>query len=310
MSRVTFNKPALSTAEHTALLLERGMVIPDLAKAEKCLRDIGYYRLSAYWRVFQYRDGSEKHDHFRPGANFETVMRRYEFDQKLRHCFLDGIEMIEVAVRAAVSDTMSNRRGSHWFLDPANFELKFDHGNFIQRVRRVAGISPIKKSKQPDFIKHYLSKYSDPPDPPSWMLFEVISFGTISLIYASLPKAERTAIVARFRLSRRLFRSWLHAISHLRNLCAHHCRIWNRTFGVFPSVATRDRYHVCRPRRLYSFAVAMQTLLKMIEGDTRWADRLRDLLAEYSDIPLDLMGFPSGWEQMEFWGGSQKAEPA
>jgi len=54
----------------------------------------------------------------------------------------------------------------------------------------------------------------------------------------------------------------------------------------------------------------MQTLLKMIEGDTRWADRLRDLLAEYSDIPLDLMGFPSGWEQMEFWGGSQKAEPA
>jgi len=94
MRRIVFQKSALSTAEHLDLLLDRGMVIPDLDDAGSSLRGIGYYRLSAYWRVFQYRDGSEQHEHFRPGTNFKTVIRRYEFDSRLRLLCMGAIEKI------------------------------------------------------------------------------------------------------------------------------------------------------------------------------------------------------------------------
>jgi len=310
MPRVTFNKPALSTAEHIALLLERGMVIPDLDEAENCLRGIGYYRLSGYWRVSQYLDGSEKHDHFRPGTDFRTVMRRYDFDSRLRLCSMGGIEKIEVAARAAISDVMSVRHGSHWFLDISHFVRRLDHMRLMQKVHRVTGISPSKKDKLIDFVRHYIGKYDHPPEPPIWMIVEILSLGTISHIFSNLHNAEKNEIADTLGLPRRRLQSWLHSTSHLRNLCAHHYRIWNRRFSVVPLVAESERHHVRKWKHYYNHAVAMQTLLKTITGDNRWAEELKALLVEYSDIPLHLMGFPTDWEKMGVWCGSEKTEPA
>jgi abortive infection bacteriophage resistance protein len=291
----------LNIAAQLALLQQRGMIVADQARAEHYLRFIGYYRLSGYWFPFQHRDGSPAHDHFRPGTDFETVLDRYVFDRRLRVLIMDAAERIEVAARTAISNHLSERFGPHWYLNPARFVASFDHTDFLRRVRQEAGIIPFNRHKQPDFIRHYLQKYEGPFEPPSWMVFELLPFGSVSIVFAKLLDAEKKAISADFALPRDRLQSWLHAASHLRNLCAHHSRVWNREFGVAPSVAKSERHHVTQPKRFYNQAVAIQTLLNKISGDTHWADRLKALLAEHPIVPIQLMGFPANWTKQPIW---------
>lgn len=301
MARVPFRKPALNLAAQLALLQQRGMDIPDRARAEHYLRFIGYYRLSGYWFPFQYRDGTQEHDNFRPGTDFETVLDRYVFDRRLRVLIMDAAERIEVSARTTISNIMSQRFGPHWYLEATSFTPDFNHRDFLRRVRQETGINPFNRHKQTDFIRHYRQKYSNPPEPPSWMVFELLPFGSVSIVFANLIDAEMKAIAVDFRLPRDRLKSWLHAASHLRNLCAHHSRVWNREFGVVPSVAKSERHHVTQPKRFYNHAVAIQTLLKTISGDTHWADRLQELLVEYPNIPPRLMGFPPNWTEKVIW---------
>lgn len=277
------------------------MILEDRPRAEHYLRFIGYYRLSGYWFPFQYRDDGPDHDNFRPGTKFERVLDRYVFDRRLRLLIMDAAERIEVAARTAISNTLSERCGPHWYLDATQFVPAFDHAGFLRRVRQEAGIGPNNRHKQPEFIRHYLKTYNEPPEPPSWMVFEVLPFGTVSIVFKHLLDDHRKPIASEFGLPRERLGSWLHAMSHLRNLCAHHSRVWNRFFGVTPSVAKSERHHVTQPKRFYNHAVAIQILLKRISGDTHWAGRLNDLLADHPNIPLDLMGFPENWHTHEVW---------
>lgn len=301
MPKVPFQKPVLSLAEQLALLQQRGMSVADPARAEHYLRFIGYYRLSGYWFPFQHRDGSPAHDDFRPGTNFETVLDRYVFDRRLRVLIMDAAERIEVAARTAISNRMCEGFGPHWYLSAARFAPGFDHANFLRRVRQETGIVPFNRNKQSDFIRHYLQKYDTPPEPPSWMVFELLPFGSVSTVFKNLFDAEKKAIAADFDLPRDRLQSWLHAASHIRNLCAHHSRVWNREFGVAPSVAKSEKHHVLHPKRFYNHAVAIQTLLKRISGDTHWADRLHNILNDHPNIPAHLMGFPQKWSQEVVW---------
>ena len=301
MPRVPFQKPALNSAAQLALLQQRGMIIADPARAEHYLRFIGYYRLSGYWFPFQYRDGSMAHDDFRPKTDFETVLDRYVFDRKLRILIMDAAERIEVAARTTISNTLSERFGPHWYLAAARFTPRFMHADFLRRVRQETRIFPVNAHKQPDFIRHYLQRYDRPAEPPSWMVFEVLPFGSVSLVFANLVDSEKKAIAEEFGLPRDRLQSWLHAASHLRNLCAHHSRVWNREFGIVPSVAKSEKNHVTQPKRFYNHAVSIQTLLKTISSDTHWADRLAALLAEHPNIPLPAMGFPQNWRDQIIW---------
>ena len=50
---VQFTKQAKSNQEHLQIWQDRGLIIPDLARADRYLSFIGYYRLSAYTIPFQ-----------------------------------------------------------------------------------------------------------------------------------------------------------------------------------------------------------------------------------------------------------------
>jgi len=254
MPRITFRQAALSVAKQVSLLRESGMIIPDLVKAERWLRKVGFHRLSGYWAWFQRRDGSERHAHFRPGTSFESARMLYAFDRRLRHLLMDALETVEIAARVAISSAMGERHGPHRFLDPRNFARKLDHGRFPQNVRRDAGISPPDRHKQTDSIRSYLQRYDVPMMPPSRMLFEIFSFGAISRQYANLREADKKEIAAIFGLPRGRFQSWLHSASHLRNLCAHHARIWNRSLSAIPLISKSDQHHVTQSHSHYSHA--------------------------------------------------------
>ena len=92
----------------------------------------------------------------------------------------------------------------------------------------------IKESKE-EFVRHYLSTYyADSPGVPLWMVSEIISFGQLSKLYAGLNSDDKEAIAKQYDLSHRVFGQWLHAIIYLRNICAHHSRLWNRELEIRP----------------------------------------------------------------------------
>jgi abortive infection bacteriophage resistance protein len=173
-----FNKPALTVEQQVDLLVTRGLKIGDRKVASHYLRFIGYYRLSAYCIPFQYGGKDANKHHFRPNASFEQILELYIFDRKLRLLVMDAVERIEVAVKAAISNVASVNHGSHWFLREEFFTTKFKHASFLEKVKK-----DISANKSEVFIQHYNNNYCDPELPPSWMVFEMLSLGTVSLIY-------------------------------------------------------------------------------------------------------------------------------
>lgn len=303
-----FTKPALTFAGQLAKLQSRGLLIPDRATAEHYLRHIGYYRLSAYALNFQ--DTSQPAKPFHPGTTFDQILDLYRFDRELRLVVLDAIERIEVALRSVLNNEMCLHHGPHWFMEARYFSPRFDHARFIAGIESELGIqTPDGLPVQPHqevFINHYYAKYGDPHLPPSWMVMEIFSLGTLSRLFASLNLgAERIAIAAPFGTDEFVLRNWFHVLSYVRNLCAHHARLWNRQFVIkFRQVARRHQAFLKTTDRFYAVAVVLYDLLQRVAPGTHWHLHLRDLLTRHPVAALPSMTFPADWQCQPFWNFS------
>ncbi len=54
--------------------------------------------------------------------------------------------------------------------------------------------------------------------------------------------ADRKAIARRLNLVAPLLESWLHTLTTIRNICAHHARLWNRELGIRPKLPEKPRF--------------------------------------------------------------------
>jgi len=136
------------------------------------------------------------------------------------------------------------------------------------------------------------------------MVMETFSLGTLSLLFANLARgAERVAIAAHFGADEFVLRNWFHVLSHVRNLCAHHSRLWNRRLVIkFRQVANKHKSFLTTTDRMYAVAVVLYELLKKIAPGTGWHMRLQNLLTKHPVTPLAPMGFPASWRNESFWG--------
>ncbi|MCD2262695.1 Abi family protein, partial [Dietzia aurantiaca] len=155
-------------------LSDRGLHIPEPARAERYLQHIGYYRLSPYTIPFQ-QDGP---DHlFSEGTTFDDVLDLYVFDRALRLLVMDALERVEVAVRAAMTDHMSNTYNDpHWYMDAAHFHHRGRHAGLLQIIRstcddRLRGSPDSGEDTlvHRSALEHYLTTYASPELPPSWL---------------------------------------------------------------------------------------------------------------------------------------------
>lgn len=301
MARITFDKPALTVDEQLELLVSRGLLVKEPESAKQYLQYIGYYRLSGYCIPFLV-DNTElqtnRNHHFKPGTTFEQILEQYTFDRKLRVLLIDAIERIEVAFRTTLSNTLSLKHGPHWYMDESHFVVdRFSHTQFMQKLDRY-----LKDNRNLTFVQHYSAKYHSPTRPPSWMVMEVLPIGSLSFIYQKLKcQPDRRTIALIFGINPRIMASWIHAISYLRNLCAHHSRVWNKTFTITPEIVKEHSGFLKHNNKFYAQAVVINTFLKIISPDSKWPHRLRELFDEYPSIPIKAMGFSDEWHQEDFW---------
>lgn len=291
-----FAKPPTTCAEQVALLQRRGMIVDDVAQAEFYLQHLNYYRLVAYWLPFEADHGTHQ---FKPGARFSEVLNLYIFDRELRLLLLDAIERVEVSVRTQWAYQMAHRHGAHAHLDQA---LARDWTGWVSDSNQLIG--EVGRSKE-RFIEHLNRTYSEPL-PPIWAVCEIMSLGLLSRQYKNLkPMATRTAIASSYGIDQQVFESWLHHLTFIRNICAHHNRLWNREFTITPQLpkskprALRGEF-VNGSRKLYNTLLILLHFMDVIAPDHHWRQRLKGLLASHN-IAGRAMDFPDGWEELAIW---------
>ncbi len=310
-----YSKPALPEHEFLDRWVERGLVLGDRERAARYLRHIGYYRLSAYVRSFE----AGTRDQMRPGTSFDDVLGLYIFDRKLRLTVLDPLERVEIAVRAAICDRMSLTAGPHWYEDPERFRVPRVHERLLNDIDRLVGEQrrrPHEPTDRETFVsalEHYVTRYGTPERPPCWPAFEEVNLGTVRNVYAALADpAAKNAIAESLGTRAPILESWLLTYRRVRNICAHHGRLWNRGLGVYPATPRssairwlddRSLFHRdgWRRRRLFPVLVSLQTMLHTIAPTSRWALRVEDLLREHPTVPLAGMGIPDDWLSDPFW---------
>jgi abortive infection bacteriophage resistance protein len=295
-----FNKPPLTLEQQLDQLIHRGMQCADRDQALHYLTHLNYYRLGAYWLPFE----SDHTQHrFAAGVRFEDVLNLYIFDRELRLLVLDAIERVEVSIRTGWAYHLAHRYGAHAHLDASIFKNPARNWDHAQQSQKL--IDEARRSHE-TFIQHHYSKYQEPL-PPLWAVVEIMTLGQLSKWYSNLRHgADRNAVAYHYDMDETNLTSFLHHLSTIRNLCAHHSRLWNREFTftfrvpshrpqpLVSSLNTRDG------RRIYNTLTVLAWLLDCISPHHHWKHRLKTLLTQH-DIDSHHMGFPADWEQMAIW---------
>ncbi|HEX8317337.1 Abi family protein [Longimicrobium sp.] len=293
MAKVPYTKPALPPAQLLAHVVSRGLVVPNPVEALHALEYVGYYRLLIYMRPYQSTNPATGVRHFAAGTTFDHVLSLYRFDRELRLLCLDAVEKIEVALRAAVISQVAVPAGPHFYLDPAHFERLDPFVVFYQTTRR---------EDRHLAVKHYLRQYSTPDSPPIWAVMEALTFGALSRLYSGLALKHRKAVALRFGYDETVLASWFRSINLVRNISAHHSRLWNSPMHVDqPLAAKKLRSEMTPTDRLYARLIVLGALLEAVDPGSDWKQRLVGLVKHYPTVPLGLIGMPAGWENSPFW---------
>jgi len=295
-----FAKPPISIEAQINLLVSRGMSIPDRVRASRYLTHINYYRLRAYWLPLE--QGGENGEHlFRAGICFDDALALYLFDRKFRLLVIEAIERIEVSFRTQFAHVLAMRYGSHPYLDSSLFFNPQKYQTCLKGLREE-----VSRSNE-TFIDHYRSRYSDPEMPPIWAACEVMTFGQLSRWFDNLKcRPDRQAIAAIYELDEKVLASLMHHLTHVRNLAAHHSRLWNRRLTVTMRHPQRPKqlqrnFNPAADRNIHNTLIMLGYLLKVISPGTTWLNRLRQLLREYPQANPAAMGFPENWQTLLFW---------
>jgi len=290
-----YTKRPLTLDEQVDLLVSRGLLISDRARAKRWLERTSYYRLSAYFLPIKIRDT----DRYYSGATFEAVLDLYKFDARLRVLVLQGIERIEVAARASMVYEIAHTLGPFAYANPANFSPGFDHAKLMDEITTE------RSRSREAFVEHFGRKYYLEPHLPIWMVSELLSLGAVSMMYKGFPRHLQRKISDHFQIAEGPFKSWLHTLNYIRNVCAHHNRLWNRQLAIAPAIPHEFPYSVPSNNRVYAVVMLMQHVLEIIAPRCRWKDRVMCLILEHSNVPLMQMGFPANWKNVEPWKTSK-----
>lgn len=311
-----FDKPPLSLDDLVDRLVDRGLHVPDRDRARRYLRHIGYYRLSPYTIPFQH--GGPDHL-LRDGTSFDDVLDLYVFDRTLRLLVMDALERVEVAVRAALTDHMATSYyDPHWYMDASHFRHRGKHAGLMKIVRdtcdeRLRGTPDAGEDSlvHRSALEHYLTTYASPELPPSWLMVEMLTIGQLTSAYRNLRRrADRTAIAKSIGLTAPVLESWMLTYVRVRNICAHHGRLWNVGLGVYPAIPNSpsiswledpDALPERSRKRLYPVLTSLQSVLDSVSPRSSWARRLHELLSTRSPMNLRGMGVPEDWANDEFW---------
>ncbi len=212
------------------------------------------------------------------------------------------VERVEVSFRTALVNNLCVDHGTNWYEEQNLFTDPLQYSKNLIKL-----VSEIDRSGE-YFIKHYKTFYQSPQRPPAWMSLEIASLGLLSTTYRNLkmsPAKKRIALQFGIKAPY-VFESWMESLTYVRNVCAHHARLWNRNLTIKPQLpkTTTSTFLVntsAPNTSLYTCLSCLLYLRKNSNPKTELAKRIRQLFIEYPNVDIQKMGFLSGWEKEPIW---------
>lgn len=303
------------------LLQSRGMNIPDTARAERKISQVGYYRLSGFWYpsrkievnqsgIAIMQNGKPKRlNDFIQNTDFDSIFKLYLFDKRLRLLLLDAIERIETNLKSIIAhelgrnDALAYQNPTHINPDKLKDYYKPNSikNSWIEWSTRQR--NELSRSKE-DCITWHMKNGREIP---IWVAVEAWSFGTLSKYYELLKGQHQNSIAARLGVSNAsLLTRWLQEINILRNRCAHHTRVWNQSqnnpIGI-PTGTANDATYFSQfnltqdqKKRIYSLIILIWFLVKRIGSNSNWNISVIQEINTLPNLPfcpLSAMGIPT-----------------
>lgn len=305
------NKPAFSIADQITLLKQRGMLFRDENAAIHFLDNISYYRLKGYWWDTQIDYTNHL---FKANTYFEDIIERYNFDRHLRLILFDAIERIEIALRTKLIHTLSMAYGGLWYLDSKLFSSNTISKSGISQTIHQFTIDDLQKEFERSkevFVKDHRSRYPG-KDPDAWKILEVASMGTLSKLYKSLkhqlPEKAKVANGMGFNLHNELD-SWLEAITYLRNIIAHHSRLWGRNMVKKPTEALnkpqgpwfQNSLIPVQKKKPFFIISCLLFICDKVTPGHQIKQKILDLFTSYPNVPIYKLGFLNNWQNQPIW---------
>jgi len=182
-------KRFLTYDNQITLLKQQGMIVSDEAFAKDVLENIGYYELVNGYKAIFKRKGSSS---YLPGTTFEELLTLYKFDENLRQLFFKYILRIEIHMRSILSYAFCERFGNRQaaYLKRENYDID---GPAADEINHLIGELDYaaNRGSQAVYVMYYRKKYHDVP---LWVLFKVISQGTLNrFLRCSIPEIRNCA---------------------------------------------------------------------------------------------------------------------
>lgn len=265
--------------DQLALLESRGLVIRDKRRALSYLERIGYYRLSGYWYPFKQKDTSgNRLDDFITDSHFEEALDLYVFDKRLRLLALDALERIEIAIRVDVAHLLGKKE-SLAHMNPSRFDGSFKHADWMAKYDSLKDFA-----KTAEFVVHHRTYYGGKL--PIWVASEVWDFGALSRLYAGMKQTDKDKIARKYRLpSGAHLENQLRAFNFIRNVSAHHGRLWNR--GVIGRASLKGiidpELHKLSTNQMFVYFCLMKRMLDIICPRSTWGNHFLSLIAKFPE---------------------------
>lgn len=297
-----YDKPPLTLPEQIEHLQAKGVVIADPDRAMRVLARVGLYRFKGFLLPYKSPGGYRS-------VGFEEVEALMALDEALRVHILLAMPLVEVGIRQTINGHMLERHGLRWY---ANAELfaapgeHFDHAEFLSKAlgefHRMHDL----------FVRHYRDRYDQSAPPPAWMITETMTLGNWSKLFEAIRSQEdRDAIAAPLGIKASTLASWLHALTVVRNVCAHHSRLYDRRFnsmGLADDRRTKGRLRRqsfderdTDARRLAPRLYALHRLTQALDPHSPWTRQLQELLSPCTPAFLAHLGFRPGWSAQPEW---------
>lgn len=298
LTKTTFSKPAQTPEQLLSKLRAHGLVVPadDESKALAYLRYVGAYRLKGYW--FHLLNPATKT--FPEGWTFQELADRCELDRELRAATIEAIDRLEVAIRSVMANYLSLKHSPHWFLNPGVFKPTRSWG-FGQLVRKIE--DEVRRADGKRFVAHYFERHDQPYLPPSWSISECVSFGFWSRTYAVLNDPnDKKAICKRFGVDQAdVFQSWIHTLTVVRNIAAHHGQFLRVKLGVSPANYKAAGITFGDQKSFFAAATVIHYMLMQTSLPQRWKNDLQGIFARYPSVDPEELGFPANWDTSTGW---------
>ncbi len=307
-----------SYADQLQILQSRGLLIDDAARAQTDLERIGYYCLSGYWYPFRKLKAqpvglSFREDEFVAGSKFDDVVALYVFDKNLRLMALDALERIERAIRVDVAHLLGERdcfAQHNAALFHGNFSRRaITHGYHTGRTEHQVWLerydSLVRQNRRQPFVAHNLAKHQKLP---IWVAIEILDFGALSRLFAGMTFADKGAIAAKYGLTAgRELEQWLRSLNLIRNVAAHHSRLWNMNILELSPVPQYDaQWQQLNNSRPFMYFCLMQKLLATISPNSGWRRRFAALASAFPEPDNKVVtehdfGAVAGWQTWGLW---------